>query len=259
MAITWSFAAALLLSVGIGVALGLLGGGGSILTVPILTYVLGMEPQQAITASLFVVGVTALVSMARHARAGNVAWRTGVRFGLAGMAGALLGGLVGSLIPGTVLMILFAAMMIATSVAMIRPRRGGARVEGESPPRQPWRVVVEGLAVGFATSLVGAGGGFLVVPALALLGGLPMALAVGTSLLVIAMQSSAGLIAHLYTVSLDWPVVLMVTAAAIAGSFLGTALVGRIPETTLRKGFGVFVLMMGVVVLAQEVPGLIPG
>ena len=259
MAITWSLAAALLLSVAIGVALGLLGGGGSILTVPILTYVLGMEPQQAITASLFVVGVTALVSMARHAREGRVAWRTGVVFGLAGMTGALVGGLVGSHIPGAVLMVLFAAMMIATSVAMMRPRRGGARVEGEAPPRQPWRVLAEGFAVGFATSLVGAGGGFLVVPALALLGGLPMALAVGTSLLVIAMQSSAGLVAHLFAVSLDWPVVLMVTAAAIAGSFLGTALVGRIPERSLRKGFGFFVLVMGVVVLAQEASGLVSG
>ena len=259
MAITWTLTTALLLSVAIGVALGLLGGGGSILTVPILTYVLGMEPQHAITASLFVVGVTALVGMARHARAGRVAWGTGVRFGLAGMAGAIVGGLVGSQIPGTVLMILFAAMMIATSVAMMRPRRGAARVDGEAPPRRPWRALAEGFAVGFATSLVGAGGGFLVVPALALLGGLPMAVAVGTSLLVIGMQSSAGLIAHLFTVSLDWPLVLMVTAAAIAGSFLGTALVGRIPETALRKGFGVFVLLMGVIVLAQEVPGLISG
>jgi len=259
MVMTWTLAAALLLSVAIGVALGLLGGGGSILTVPILTYVLGMEPQLAITASLFVVGVTALVSMARHARAGRVAWRTGVAFGLAGMTGALVGGLVGSLIPGTVLMVLFAVMMIATSVAMMRPRRGGDRVKSEVPARRPWRVLAEGFAVGFATSLVGAGGGFLIVPALALLGGLPMALAVGTSLLVIAMQSSAGLAAHLFTVSLDWPVVLMVTAAAIAGSFLGAALVGRIPERSLRKGFGVFVLLMGVVVLAQEVPGLIAG
>ncbi|MGV8910213.1 MAG: sulfite exporter TauE/SafE family protein [Propionicimonas sp.] len=259
MGITWTLATALLLSLAIGLALGLLGGGGSILTVPILTYVLGMEPQHAITASLFVVGMTALVGMGRHARAGRVVWRTGVAFGLAGMTGALVGGFVGSLIPGTVLMVLFAVMMIATSVAMMRSRRGGDGLNSDAPPRQPWRVLAEGLVVGFVTSLVGAGGGFLIVPALALLGGLPMALAVGTSLLVIAMQSSAGLAAHLFTVSLDWPVVLMVTSAAIAGSFLGAALVGRIPERSLRKGFGVFVLLMGVLVLAQEVPSLIWG
>ena len=174
-----------------GVRVGLIGGGGgggSILTVPILTYVLGMEPLLATTASLFVVGVTALVSMARHARDGRVAWRTGFVFGLAGMTGALIGGQVGGFIPGTVMMILFAAVMIATSVAMMRPRRGGTPVGVDAPPRKPVRVLAEGFAVGFATSLVGAGGGFLVVPALALLGGLPMALAVGTSLLVIANQ-----------------------------------------------------------------------
>jgi hypothetical protein len=119
--------------------------------------------------------------------------------------------------------------------------------------------LVDGFGVGFATSLVGAGGGFLVVPALALLGGLPMALAVGTSLLVIAMQSSAGLVGHLFTVSLDWPVVLAVTVTAIAGTFVGTALIGRIPERALRKSFGVFVLVMGIVVLAQEVPRIVAG
>ncbi len=255
MGITGSLALTLLLSIAIGVSLGLLGGGGSILTVPILTYVLGMEPQHAITASLFVVGVTSLVGMARHARAGRVAWRTGIGFGLAGMAGAFAGGLIGGRIPGVVLMILFAAMMIVTSVAMIRGRKDPSPEDGPVPHRG-YRTIAEGFGVGFATSLVGAGGGFLVVPALALLGGLPMAVAVGTSLLVIAMQSTSGLVAHLFTVSLDWPVVLAVTVAAIAGSFLGSALVGRIPERSLRRGFGVFVLLMGVVVLVQEVPRL---
>ncbi len=253
---TWPLIATLLLSILIGVSLGLLGGGGSILTVPILTYVLGMEPQHAITASLFVVGVTSLVGMARHARAGRVAWRTGIGFGLAGMAGAFVGGLIGGQIPGVVLMLLFAAMMIVTSVAMMRGRKEAAASDGP-PPHRGFRTIGEGFGVGFVTSLVGAGGGFLVVPALALLGGLPMAIAVGTSLLVIAMQSASGLVAHLFTVSLDWPVVLAVTAAAIVGSFLGSALVGRIQERSLRKGFGVFVLLMGVVVLAQEIPKLL--
>lgn len=255
MGITWSLALTLLLSILIGVSLGLLGGGGSILTVPILTYVLGMDPLHAITASLFVVGVTSLVGMARHARAGRVAWRTGLVFGLAGMAGAFVGGLIGGHIPGVVLMILFAAMMIVTSVAMIRGRKDAPAHDGP-PPHRGFRTLAEGFGVGFVTSLVGAGGGFLVVPALALLGGLPMAVAVGTSLLVIAMQTTSGLVAHLFTVQLDWPVVLAVTAAAVAGSFVGSALVGRIPERALRKGFGVFVLVMGVVVLAQEVPRL---
>lgn len=256
MAITAPLLLTLALSVIVGVSLGLLGGGGSILTVPILTYVLGMDPKRAITASLFVVGVTALVGMARHARAGRITWRTGVGFGLAGMVGAFVGGLIGGFIPGAVLMVLFAVMMVVTSVAMIRGRRErdpGAPV----PTRHPARVLLDGFGVGFATSLVGAGGGFLVVPALALLGGLPMAIAIGTSLLVIAMQSSAGLVGHLLSVSLNWPVVLAVTAAAIVGSFVGTALIGRVPERSLRKSFGVFVLVMGAFVLAKEVPGIL--
>jgi hypothetical protein len=256
MAITAPLVLTLVLSILIGVSLGLLGGGGSILTVPILTYVLGMDPSHAITSSLFVVGVTALVGMLRHARAGRISWRTGVIFGLAGMAGAFVGGLVGGYIPGAVLMVLFAIMMIVTSAAMIRGRRA-PDPDSPVPVRHPARSLLDGFGVGFATSLVGAGGGFLVVPALALLGGLPMALAIGTSLLVIAMQSSAGLAGHLLTVSLDWPVVLAVTAMAIVGSFMGTALVGRIPEKTLRKSFGVFVLVMGVVVLAQEIPRIV--
>ncbi len=141
---------------------------------------------------------------------------------------------------------------------MIRGRRA-PDPDSPAPTRHPARALLDGFGVGVATSLVGAGGGFLVVPALALLGGLPMALAIGTSLLVIAMQSSAGLVGHLVTVSLDWPVVLAVTAMAVVGSFIGTALVGRIPEKTLRKSFGVFVLVMGFVVLAQEIPRIVAG
>ena len=119
------------------------------------------------------------------------------------------------------------------------------------------RVLLDGLLVGVATGLVGAGGGFLVVPALNLLGGLPMVIAVGTSLLVIALKSFAGLGGYLLSVRLDWPIVLAFTATAVAGSFVGVALAGRIPERALRRGFGIFVLAMGAFVLVQEVPALI--
>ncbi|MFI7484165.1 sulfite exporter TauE/SafE family protein [Kocuria sp. M1R5S2] len=244
----------LLLSVVIGLSLGLLGGGGSILTVPILTYVAGLDPKEAIAASLFVVGVTSAVSAVNHASHRRVKWRTGLVFGAAGMAGAFAGGLAGGHIPGTVLMIAFALMMVATSLAMIRGRRNGTAEahDGELPVL---KVVAEGLVVGLVTGLVGAGGGFLVVPALALLGGLSMPVAVGTSLVVIAMKSFAGLAGYLTTVSLDWALVGGVTLAAIAGSMAGARLAGRIPEAALRQGFGVFVLAMGVFVLVQEVPG----
>ncbi len=116
------------------------------------------------------------------------------------------------------------------------------------------RVILDGLAVGLVTGLVGAGGGFLVVPALVLLGGLSMPVAVGTSLVVIGMKSFSGLAGYLTTVSLDWSLVVGVTAAAVVGSLLGTLLTSRVPEVALRKGFGFFVLVMGVFVLSQELP-----
>ncbi|WP_306366344.1 sulfite exporter TauE/SafE family protein [Nocardiopsis sp. CC223A] len=244
------------LAIGVGLALGLLGGGGSILMVPLLTYAAGMEPREAIAASLFVVGSTSLISALAHTRRGNVRWRTGLVFGGAGMAGAFLGGLAGGRIPGTLLMIAFALMMIATAAAMIRssgraPSAGDARGHGDLPLR---RIVLDGLIVGAVTGLVGAGGGFLVVPALTLLGGLAMPVAVGTSLLVIAMKSFAGLAGYLTAVDLDWPLVGTVTATAIAGSLVGALLTSRVPEALLRRAFGVLVLAMGVLVLAQELP-----
>ena len=252
---TPTLALTLLLAVLIGVSLGLLGGGGSILTVPILAYVAGLPAKEAIAASLVVVGVTSAAGAVSHARAGRVRWRTGVSFGAAGMAGAFLGGLLGGHIPSTVLMMAFALMMIATSVAMLRGRRGAPAKEG--PTREPsaGRIVLEGLAVGLATGLVGAGGGFLVVPALALLAGLPMPVAVGTSLVVIAMKSFAGLAGYLTSVSLDWALVGGVTLAAVLGSLLGARTAGHLPERALRTGFGAFVLAMGALTLVQELPG----
>jgi uncharacterized membrane protein YfcA len=246
----------LALSVVIGLSLGVLGGGGSILTVPILVYVAGFEAKEAIAASLFVVGVTSAVSVLSHAREGRVMWRTGLIFGAAGMAGAFVGGLLGGHIPGQILLIAFAIMMVATSVAMLRGRKkknddGAAPAKHELPLG---RVLLDGAVVGLITGLVGAGGGFLVVPALALLGGLPMSVAVGTSLVVIAMKSFAGLAGYLTTVQLDWGITLGVTAAAIVGSLIGSKLAGRIPEAALRKAFGWFVLAMGTFVLIQQAP-----
>lgn len=246
---------ALLLAVLVGVSLGLLGGGGSILTVPILTYVAGMEPREAIAASLFIVGITSLVGMIAHAKNKRVRWKTGFIFGAASMIGAFLGGLLGGVIPGVVLMILFAVMMVATATAMIRGRR---QTDGTMREQLPvLRILTDGLFVGVATGLVGAGGGFLIVPALTLLGGLPIAIAIGTSLLVIVLKSFAGLTGYLFSVHLDWPLILTFTGVAVVGSFIGAALAGTIPEKRLRQGFGYFVLVMGVFVLIQEIPELV--
>jgi uncharacterized membrane protein YfcA len=246
------------LAVVVGVALGLLGGGGSILTVPLLVYVAGMDAKAAIAASLVVVGVTSAVSVVGHARAGRVRWRTGLLFGAAGMAGAFAGGFAGGHLPGRLLLVAFALMMAATAIAMIRGRRNApARPAHAELP--VGRVLLDGVAVGLVTGLVGAGGGFLVVPALALLGGLPMGVAVGTSLLVIAMKSFAGLAGYLATVPIDWALIGAVTAAAVVGSLLGARLVDRIPADTLRRAFGWFVLAMGAFVLVQQAPGSVHG
>src|SRR5690625_117102 len=196
------------LAVVVGVALGMLGGGGSILTVPILTYVVGLDPREAIAASLFIVGVTSAIGALSHARERRVRWRVGGVFGAASMVGAFLGGFAGGRIPGPVLMILFALMMVATATAMLRGRKRSAPGARPSEHLPILRIVLDGLAVGVATGLVGAGGGFLVVPALHLLGGLPMAVAVGTSLIVIAMKSFAGPGAYLVSVQFDWTLAL---------------------------------------------------
>ncbi|EDX24307.1 conserved hypothetical protein [Streptomyces sp. Mg1] len=241
-------------SVLIGVSLGILGGGGSILTVPILVYLAGQDTKEAIATSLFVVGVTSLVGLVPHARAGRVRWRTGLIFGAVSMVGAYGGGRLAEYIPGTALLIAFALMMLATAAAMLRKSRKAKPAKPAHTELPVKHVIVEGLVVGAVTGLVGSGGGFLVVPALALLGGLPMSVAVGTSLLVIAMKSFSGLAGHLNGVQIDWNLALMVTPAAIVGSLIGSRFAGRIPQDTLRKAFGWFVVVMGVFVLSQQVP-----
>jgi uncharacterized membrane protein YfcA len=209
-----------------------------------------METRSAIAASLFVVGVTSAFGAITHARAGRIQWRTGLLFGAAGMVGGFAGGRLAAYVPGGVLMVLFAGMMVATAVAMLR---GRSRATPRFRPVMPvGKVLAEGAFVGVVTGLVGAGGGFLVVPALVLLGGLPMEIAIGTSLVVIAMKSFAALAGHLGHAEVDWTVTLAVTAAAIAGSAIGGRLAGRIPPEALRRGFGIFVLAMAAFVLGKQ-------
>jgi hypothetical protein len=243
-----------ILAAGIGVSLGLLGGGGSILAVPLFVYVAGMPAKEAIATSLLVVGATSVAGVLPHARSGRVRWRTGLIFGVAGMTGAYAGGRLAEFIPGAVLLTGFGLMMLVTATAMIIGRKGSA--DRPVPHELPiLRVVVDGVVVGLVTGLVGAGGGFLVVPALALLGGLPMSVAVGTSLLVIAMKSFAGLAGYLSSVHINWGVAAAVSAAAILGTLAGSRLAGRVHEDVLRKAFGWFVVVMGVFVLSQQIPG----
>jgi len=254
------FAVALVLAGFIGVSLGLLGGGGSILTLPILKYVLGFEAHRAIASSLFVVGATAATALIPHARKGRVRWRTGLIFGLAGMAGAFGAGRIAKFIPSGILLVLFATMMVITAIAMLRGRKAPAgaeaakEVSGDLPVL---KVLAEGLVVGGVTGLVGAGGGFLVVPALVLLGGLPMNVAVGTSLLVIAMKSFAGFAGYLSSTTVEWTTLLAITGLAIVGSIIGGWAAGKVSQEKLRRGFGWFVVIMAVYMLAQELPAVL--
>ncbi|TDE22722.1 sulfite exporter TauE/SafE family protein [Actinomadura sp. 6K520] len=249
-----TLALTLLAALAVGVSLGLLGGGGSILTVPILVYVAGVETKQAIAMSLFVVGATSLAGVVPHARAKRVRWRTGLLFGGAGMAGAYAGGRLAAYIPAGVLLAAFAVMMAVTAVAMLRGRHAPT---GEHTERPVFRILAEGVTVGLVTGLVGAGGGFLVVPALVLLGGLSMPAAVGTSLLVIAMKSFAGLAGYLSAVQIDWPLTLAVTGAAVLGGVAGSRLAGRVEPERLRRAFGWFVLVMAGFVVTQEAPAAV--
>lgn len=241
------------LAVLVGLSLGLLGGGGSILTLPILVYVAGMDTKEAIATSLLVVGVTSAVAVISHARAGRVQWRTGLLFGAAGMVGAYAGGRLAEFVPGAVLLGAFALMMIATAIAMLRGRKNGSS-RGVHDAMPIGKVLLEGVVVGLVTGIVGAGGGFLVVPALTLLGGLSMPVAVGTSLLVIAMKSAAGLGGYLASVSIDWGLAAMVTAAAVVGSLIGGRLTSKVSPESLRRAFGWFVLVMAAFILVQELP-----
>lgn len=247
----------ILLSLLVGLLLGLLGGGGSILTVPVLVYVAGLEPKLAIASSLVVVGVTSLSAMLGHARSGRVCWKTGLLFGAAGMLGAYGGGRLAVLIPGGVLLILFAGLMLGTAYAMLRGGRDKPPPQAAALPLCPLRlpllpILFDGLLVGAGTGLVGAGGGFLVVPALNLLGGLPMHAAVGTSLLVIALKSFAALAGYAQHVEMDYELVGVVTGAAIVGGWLGGKLSRRVSAGLLRRVFGVFVILVAAYVLHRE-------
>ncbi|MGB5697083.1 MAG: sulfite exporter TauE/SafE family protein [Polyangiales bacterium] len=238
------------LSLLIGVSLGFFGGGGSILTVPLLVYVFGLDPKQAIASSLLVVGAASMSGVLHHWRAGNVDFRTGFLFGAAGMTGAYLGGRVGAFLDGTLLLLLFACMMVLTSVAMWQGRR--ARSPGAATKRATGRLIVQGLAVGSFTGLVGAGGGFLIVPALTLWAGLSMRAAVGTSLFVIVLNTMAGFLGYLNHVEVDYALIGAVTVMAIAGSFVGSRLANQINPASLRRAFAVFVLTMAVFILVRE-------
>ncbi len=244
----------------IGLALGMLGSGGSILTVPILVYLVGEPDKLAIAESLAIVGLIALVGAIPYALKRQIDWVSVLWFGLPGMAGTYLGAYLSRWVPGAWQLGLFAVVMLLAAYMMFRPQQALAR----PPKRAPFKILLEGLAVGVLTGLVGVGGGFLIVPALVLLGGLPMHLAVGTSLVVVAMKSASGFYKYLHLLpeqgyTLHWELIGLFAALGIVGSLFGGRIAASIPQLTLRRGFAGFLLLMGVFILWQSLPRVLHG
>lgn len=249
----------------IGLVLGLIGGGGSILTVPILVYLLYLNPVTATAYSLFVVGVSALVGAIRNIQKGLVDFRTAIVFAIPAFIAvyitrkfivpAIPGELfsVGSLIitKDIAIMLFFALVMLLASISMIRSNRKDTSEEIVIQYNYPL-ILVEGFVVGILTGIVGAGGGFLIIPALVLLAKLPMKKAVATSLLIIAIKSLIGFIGDVENLIIDWLFLLSFTGISVIGIFIGIYLSNFIEGKKLKKGFGWFVLIMGIYIIYKE-------
>jgi uncharacterized membrane protein YfcA len=245
---------AMILGALIGLSLGMLGGGGSILTVPALVYVLGQDPHAAVSASLVIVGLNAITGAWFHQRAGHVRLKSAALFGGVGLAAAFAGARLSKLLPSALLLVLFAVLMLAVAVLMLR---GGAPKQAEGVAPVWWKVLIGGLSVGFLTGFLGVGGGFLIVPALVLLLGMDMRDAVGSSLVVIALNSAAGVLGHLGESSVSWLIIGLLLAGGLPGLLVGTRLAQRLPVIRLRQGFAVLVIVLGGTLFAINLPQLI--
>ncbi|MBK6263520.1 sulfite exporter TauE/SafE family protein [Marivirga sp. S37H4] len=253
----------------IGISLGLIGGGGSILTVPVLVYILGIDPVMATAYSLFIVGFSSLIGGVSYARKGLVSYKTGIVFAIPAFTAVYLTRLL--LIPALPeiwfeintleitksigIMLIFAILMILASYSMIRKQKlKEVEEKANVSPRFNYPLIlVEGIIVGVLTGLVGAGGGFLIIPALVVFAKLPMKMAVGTSLLIIAAKSLLGFIGDIQAGGLiDWQFLLIFSTVAGMGIFIGTFLSTLIDGARLKKAFGWFVLVMGSFVIYKE-------
>jgi uncharacterized membrane protein YfcA len=256
------FAAAVL----IGISLGLIGGGGSILTVPVMVYILKIDPVLATAYSLFVVGSTSLVGAGTYMKKGLVDYKTALVFAIPSFIAVFLTRkflvpalpdplfTVGEAIitKNIGIMVFFALIMLAASYSMITAKKCVDCDEDEPVVFNFPMIALEGSVVGVITGIVGAGGGFLIIPALVLLAKLPMKMAVGTSLLIIAAKSLIGFLGDLSTQTIDWQMLLIFTSLSIVGIFIGSALSKKINEKVLKTGFGWFVLVMGIYIITKE-------
>ena len=256
-----------ILAIIVGISLGLIGSGGSILTVPILVYIMGVNPIIATAYSLFIVGSTALVGGVQNAILKKVDFKTVIIFGIPSIVAVYLTRAhIVPIIPDVIaqigdfqftksiaLMLLFALVMIMASISMIKPSKSVVEVENQELKYNYPLILLEGTLVGVLTGLVGAGGGFLIIPALVLLAKMPMKLAVGTSLFIIAAKSLLGFIGDVQTTpNLDWFLLLIFTGFSIIGIFIGIALSKKIDGSKLKTSFGWFVLIMGIYIIIKE-------
>ena len=238
----------------IGLTLGFLGGGGSILTVPALVYIIGQSPQAAVTASLMIVGMNSAMGAFFHRSQGTQNWQVALLFGGAGMIAAYLSAGLSKLLPSTVLMILFALLMLLVGGFMIFSKPP----HNQEQPVRNWLVTIaSGAGVGVMTGFLGVGGGFLIVPALVMLVGLPIRQAVGTSLIVIAMNSLAGFLGHLDGTAIDMTLITIFVTAGILGSLSGTKLSKLIKPDQLRTSFAVFVMLLAIFLLVDNLQKLV--
>jgi len=246
-----TIAIGLALALVIGLTLGLFGGGGSTLTVPIFVYVLGFEPKLAIAMSFPVVGATSLIGAIGNWRAGNIRLTNALLFGLVTMTGAYGGARASRLLDGREQLFILGVVMAVAAVMMMR----SARQEDHAPSASAGAsmvLYVVGIAVGALTGTIGIGGGFLLVPALVGFGKVPMREAVGTSLLVIAMNCVSGFAGQRDTQDIPWLFVCSFSAAAIVGILIGARISGRVHARTLKRGFAVLLLVIAVLVLWQN-------
>lgn len=242
----------------VGVVVGALGAGGGILSVPILVYMLGQSPHEAAAGSLVIVGLTAILSIIPHARAGRVRVRDGLLFGALSLLGALAGGRVSVLVPETVLMSLFGVLLLGVGVVMVvkahRQRTGRSSAASTRQPVGPVGLLAAALVTGFLTGFFGVGGGFAVVPMLVIVLRIPMRHAVGTSLLVMILASAAGLVSRVGAgIDIDWPVVLAFAAGSMAGGLLGAPASRRVRESTLTALFGLLLLGVSLAVIGHSI------
>lgn len=244
-------ATAIVSALGIGALLGLLGGGGSVILVPVLMHGLGMDPKLAVAVSLPVVGITSLGGALVHWRAGHVDPGVALRVGVVAMAAAYAGGRAGVLLPSAVQVALLGIVMVAAGLSMLRPR--DAVDDAPAPPRAHgrWLQVGAPLGIGLLTGMTGVGGGFLFVPALVLLEGIPFATAVGTSLLVIAANASAGLAGYLGHIVLPWSFIAAFAATASLGAIVGALVAPRVSPERSRRAFGALLLVVAASLLLR--------